>query len=257
ILTGQKAPVDEKPTIEEQLNMIIDDTNIEEKYKESLDKQEQRHIISKSKFFKVKGNVLYRKDRREKDNWLKVVQAFEVKPILFLAHNHPIGGHMSQTAMFKKIKRYYFWPQIFEAIKEYVCIYNSCQRQGKNKLQELLYTIQVDLPFYRIGINIVGPLPIMPQNKRYIVVATDYMSKWPEARALEKDNAIEVAEFIYEEIICRHGCPQYIVSDQDTHFRNELITALLKKFQIVHKLSTLYYSQSNGLVECYNKTLCE
>ncbi|CAG8477894.1 867_t:CDS:2 [Dentiscutata erythropus] len=35
IPTGQKAPVDEKPTIEEQLNMIIDNTNIEEKYKET------------------------------------------------------------------------------------------------------------------------------------------------------------------------------------------------------------------------------
>ncbi|CAG8848446.1 15795_t:CDS:1, partial [Racocetra persica] len=32
----KKAPADEKPTIEEQLNKIIDDTNIEEKYKESV-----------------------------------------------------------------------------------------------------------------------------------------------------------------------------------------------------------------------------
>ncbi|CAG8781550.1 5683_t:CDS:2, partial [Racocetra persica] len=36
IPTNKKVLADEKPTIEEQLNKIIDDTNIEEKYKESV-----------------------------------------------------------------------------------------------------------------------------------------------------------------------------------------------------------------------------
>ncbi|CAG8828130.1 4435_t:CDS:1, partial [Racocetra persica] len=36
ILTGKTASVNKKPTIEEQLNKITEDTNIKEKYKESI-----------------------------------------------------------------------------------------------------------------------------------------------------------------------------------------------------------------------------
>ncbi|CAG8768964.1 13508_t:CDS:2, partial [Cetraspora pellucida] len=42
----------------------------------------------------TKGNMLYRKDRQKKNNWLKVIQTFEIEPILFLAYNHLTGGHM-------------------------------------------------------------------------------------------------------------------------------------------------------------------
>ena len=64
-------------------------------------------------------------------------------------------------------------------------------------------------------------------------------------------------KFIYKEIICRHGCPQRILTDRGTHFKNKLIEGLTKKFEITHLLSTPYHPQTNGLVECFNRTLCE
>ena len=38
--------------------------------------------------------------------------------------------------------------------------------------------------FYRIGIDIKGPLPITSSGNKYIVVAMDYFTKWPEAKAI-------------------------------------------------------------------------
>jgi len=65
------------------------------------------------------------------------------------------------------------------------------------------------------------------------------------------------ANFIYEQIICQHGCPQIILSDQETHFNNNMVKRLIEKFKINHLLSTLYHSQTNGLVERFNRILCE
>src|SRR5688572_7889779 len=85
----------------------------------------------------------------------------------------------------------------------------------------------------------------------------DYLSRWPEARAVKRANAKTVVTFIYEEIICRYSTPKIIQNDQGTHFVNETIRLLTEKFRIRHSLSSPYYPQSNGLVERFNKTLYE
>src|ERR1044072_1219123 len=86
----------------------------------------------------------------------------------------------------------------------------------------------------------------------------DYFTKWSEAKALKKVNAKEVVVmFIYKDIIYRHGCLKKILSDKGTHFNNQLVEKLVKKFQIKHKFSTPYHPKTNGLVERFNKTLYE
>ncbi len=66
-----------------------------------------------------------------------------------------------------------------------------------------------------------------------------------------------VVTFLYEEIICRFGVPRILQNDRRTHFMNEVIQRLTKKFKIKHNLSSPYHLQSNGLVERFNKILCE
>lgn len=36
-----------------------------------------------------------------------------------------------------------------------------------------------------------------------------------------------------------------------------MLNFLCGKFKVKHKLSTAYHSQTNGLVECFNRILCE
>ena len=62
---------------------------------------------------------------------------------------------------------------------------------------------------------------------------------------------------VNEDIISRHGCPKKILSDRGTHFNNQVIEKLVEKFQIKHKFSTPYHPKTNGLVERFNKTICE
>ena len=96
-------------------------------------------------------------------------------------------------------------------------------------------------PFYQVGIDFVGPLPRTTQGNKYIIVAVDYLTKWPEAQPVPAATAEEAAKFIYEIIICRHGCLQKILSDRGTHFNNKLIEQLMSKFLIKHLLSTPYH----------------
>ena len=117
--------------------------------------------------------------------------------------------------------------------------------------------IQLTDIFKRWEIDIIGPLPITRKRNRYIVVAIDYFIRWPEARAIKVANAEMVVIFIYKEIICRFGSPRVLQSDREMHFINKIIQKLIKRFKVRHSLSSPYHLQSNGLVERFNKMLCE
>src|ERR1044071_2986090 len=142
-------------------------------------------------------------------------------------------------------------------IEEYYRSCDDCQRRGPPKKNNFLHPIVSSKPFDHWGIDIIGFLPTSPQRNRYIVVATDYFTRWPEAKPLKRADAASVAKFIYEGIICRFGTPTILQSDQGSHVGNELVQNLTNQFRIKHPLASPYRPQTNGLVERFNKTLCE
>ena len=64
-----------------------------------------------------------------------------------------------------------------------------------------------------------------------------------------------IAKFLYENILCRFNCPIELISDQGGHFLNTVIHGLTDHYVIVHKNSTPYYPQVNGLAESTKKAL--
>ena len=90
----------------------------------------------------------------------------------------------------------------------------------------------------------------------YIIVATDYLTKWVEAKATVRNDARTTAKFLYENIFTRFGLPIELVSDRGSHFVNEVIEQLLTEFMVIHNKSAPYHPQANGQAESSNKTLC-
>lgn len=68
------------------------------------------------------------------------------------------------------------------------------------------------------GIDLVGPLPKGPGQKKFIIVAIDYFTKWVEAKPLARIRETEVIEFFMEFIVFRFGVPGVVVTDNGTQF---------------------------------------
>ena len=120
-----------------------------------------------------------------------------------------------------------------------------------------LHPVLPGKPFLKWDLDFIGPIKPMARYtiNRYILVATDYATKWVEARAFRTNTAAVTAKFLYDTIITRFGCPVELVSDQGSHLLNEAIQILVDQFLITHRNSTSYYPQGNGQAESTNKVI--
>ncbi|CAA7040023.1 unnamed protein product [Microthlaspi erraticum] len=94
-----------------------------------------------------------------------------------------------------------------------------------------------------------------PKQFQYLLVLTDYFTKWIEAKPYQQTTELEVRKFIWKDIICRHGLPFEIVTDNGSQFIARTFKDFCKKWNIRITYSTPRYPQGNGQAEATNKTL--
>jgi len=110
--------------------------------------------------------------------------------------------------------------------------------------------IHTNGPFQQWGLDFKGEInPHSSGQHRWILVATNYFTKWIDAIPTKKVDHQVVMKFLIENIFTRFGCPNKLVTDNAAAFRaKELVdTCELIGIKLVH--STSYYPQGNGLAE--------
>ena len=100
-----------------------------------------------------------------------------------------------------------------------------CQQRSNQPSSGIvqLENVRSGYPFERIGIDIVGPLPVTERNSRYILVARDNFTLWAEAYPLVDVCAETVADVFVREWVCRSGAPVHSNSDQGPQFTSLLV----------------------------------
>ena len=124
----------------------------------------------------------------------------------------------------------------------------------KSPVQDLV-SISSPWPFSQWGIDIVGPFPTASAQKKLLLVATDYLSKWIEADAFASIKDRDVTWFIWKNIICRFGIPRSIVSNNGLQFDSRVYRDFCQELKIRNLYSTPQYPQSNDQAEASNRTL--
>ncbi|RVW36079.1 Pol polyprotein [Vitis vinifera] len=134
---------------------------------------------------------------------------------------------------------------------------DKCQRYAPipHMPSATLKSISGPWPFAQWGMDIVGPLPAAPAQKKFLLVATDYFSKWVEAEAYASIKDKDVTKFVWKNIVCRFGIPQTIIADNGPQFDSIAFRNFCSELNIRNSYSTPRYPQSNGQAEATNKTL--
>ena len=108
-----------------------------------------------------------------------------------------------------------------------------------------------------IAVDILGPLPKTGNGNCYVLVATDYYTRWVEAYAIPDQGASTVAQKLVNELFCRFSPPEQLHTDQGRQFESELVAEVCKLLKICKTRTTPYHPQGDGLVERFNRTLLD
>lgn len=181
----------------------------------------------------------------------------EINKILQENHDNKLAGHYGFNKTYKKIKEHYYWPTIKIDIRNYIKSCHSCQINKTNfkpTKQPMEITTTSDLPFDKLAIDIVGPLPLTESGNRFILTAQDDLTRYCFAYALPNHESLTVAKTLVE-LFMRFGIPKSILSDQGPDFMSDLIKNFNSLFKTKHVTTTPYHPQTNGSLERYHLTL--
>ncbi|KAG7558951.1 Ribonuclease H-like superfamily [Arabidopsis thaliana x Arabidopsis arenosa] len=187
------------------------------------------------------------------------VEGNEARRVMEEVHGGSCGNHSGGRALAIKIKRHgYFWPTMVKDCEKFSQRCEKCQRHAPTIHQpaELLSSITSPYPFMRWSMDIIGPLHNSKQ-KKLVLVLTDYFSKWIEADSYASIKDAQVESFVWKNIICRHGIPYEIVTDNGSQFISARFEGFCEKWGIRLSKSTPRYPHGNGQAKAANKTILD
>ncbi|GFU16812.1 hypothetical protein TNCV_923151 [Trichonephila clavipes] len=208
-----------------------------EKKDQDLAKLKLLSNSSKNEEFRFIDGILCRKNFDPDGKlWLPVIPKHLRADILRHFHDAPTAGHLGFAKTYDRIRKRFYWPGMYRNVVRYVMHCRECQRRKSVPQRppgRLVPIPPAIAPFHRIGIDLLGRFPNLP--------------------TAEVD---EIAKFLLEEIVLRHGAPRVIITDRGAVFRSRLVF-LVDLCNIDHRFTTAYHPQTNGLTERFNKTLAD
>ena len=174
-------------------------------------------------------------------------------------HNHTTASHRGVNKTLGALRARYYWPGLTSQVKRWIKVCHECgaKKNWGRKRRSPLKQYVVGAPMERLAMDILGPLPLTPRGNRFVLVVTDYFTKWTESYAISNQEAVTVAEKLVAEYVCRFGVPRELHSDQGTNFESKVMKEVCKLLDIQKTRTTPLHPQSDGQVERYNRTLIE
>jgi hypothetical protein len=139
-----------------------------------------------------------------------------VKKVLTKLHGGPSGDDLGVSKTLNKFQQWYYWLQARSDTEKWCQQCDTCaaSHDPRTRNKGKMHQYSVWAPFKRIAVDVAGPFLLSYQGYRYLLIAMDYFTKWPEAYALPKQVVSTVAEALITNLFCCFGIPRKLHGDQ-------------------------------------------
>ncbi|KAJ8353788.1 hypothetical protein SKAU_G00213550 [Synaphobranchus kaupii] len=179
-----------------------------------------------------------------------------IPSVLQLAHTHLLGAHLGVEKTLERMKMRFYCSGVKKAVEDYCRSCPNCQQVAPqpHMRSPLIPLPIISVPFSRIGMDLVGPLPRSSRGHQYILVVLDYATRYPETIPLRTIATKGIARELML-LFSRVGLPEEILTDQATPFMSRIMRDLCQLMKVTQLGTSVYHPQTDGLVERFNQTL--
>ncbi|KAK3036202.1 hypothetical protein RJ639_030646 [Escallonia herrerae] len=148
--------------------------------------------------------------------YLRCLRPSESLYALQEVHEGICGQHLGGRIVAQKILRQgYYWPTMQKDAIEFTRRCDQCQKFAPLSHTPVapLTSIVSPIPFAVWGMDLLGPFPMASGQRRFVIVAIDYFTKWTKAESLAAITSAKCEDFFWKNIVCRFGVPRALVVD--------------------------------------------
>jgi hypothetical protein len=176
-------------------------------------------------------------------------------------HDRVWSGHLGVDKTIARLTRFFYWPAMHDAVREYVRACPSCQfnKPVLARPAGLLHPLTVPShPWESISMDFIVELPKTVHGYDAVFTVVDRFSKLTHfIPCTTTITAAETAALFVKEIYRHHGLPSSIVSDRDPRFTSHFWSAVMRHLDTKLHMSTAFHPQTDGQSERANRTVEE
>ena len=187
-----------------------------------------------------------------KGSWIRVIPKAERDEIIRTAH---CVGHPGVDKTLALVKQRGWFSNMRHHVRRYLDNCENCQGARSTLVRRRHLNPLPIVPMgERWNIDLMGPYQETTRGNSYIIVCVESYTRWVEVRPVPRKTADATAQFLYEDIICRHGTPRSVMHDQGTEFDGSF-RQLCRDYNIDQRRTAGYAPQGNGAVERVVQTI--
>lgn len=178
---------------------------------------------------------------------------------LYIAAHQGLGGHRSADTTLAWLQQHFIWPRMRDDVRTMAraCLHCLRSKGGKAVHRPYLAIPVPDGPNRVIHFDFVFVRrPKTPGDHQYVLTLVDGFSRFVWLVPAAAPTARVTADALMNWFSLFGIVPQWI-SDQGTHFKNELLREMRYRLGTEHCFTTPYAPWSNGLVERVGRDLRE
>lgn len=190
--------------------------------------------------------------------WKLLVPKPQRQEIVKSCHDIPVSAHLGFAKTYDRVGISYYWPKMRNDIFRYVRYCKTCGAQKAPNYKKFGFMgaeKQVRFPWQVIAVDLMGPLPRSGSGYQYLLVVSDWFTKYPVLYPLRQATSSSIVRFLENDIFLVYGVPQYIICDNGRQFVSKSIKKLVEDYNSKLWYTAYYHAQAN-FVERANRTIC-
>jgi hypothetical protein len=181
------------------------------------------------------------------------------KQIMEEFHDAMLGGHLSASKTYEKIRRTFYWINMKNDVEAYVKSCDACQRAKRRTTKPPGANVPFPIPeapFEIIAMDMKSGLPRTARGNNAFWVVVDKLTRRGHIIPCSTDcTAADVAKLVFDNVVRHWGVPASIISDRDPRFIGAFWQELWKLVGTKLNMSTAEHPQTDGSSERFIGTI--